>query len=182
MTNLAKLPTFVDIDAFNVVVESPRGAGVKLKYDLKSNIMGVSRPLPIGTVFPFDWGFVPSTMGPDGDPLDAIVIWDASTFPGVVIECRAAGSIQVEQNRIDGSRKSRVRNDRVIAVPTSDRRSAIGKRLVLDRRIRHELENFLVAVTALEGKDIKILGWSGANATLKYIASHQERQRKSTRG
>lgn len=75
-----------------------------------------------------------------------------------------------------------VRNDRVLAVPTSDRRSAIGRRLVLDRRIRHELENFLVAVTALGGEDIKILGWSGANATLKYIASHQERQRKRTRG
>ena len=122
MTNLGKLPAFVDDGTFNVVVESPRGAGVKLKYDVKSNVMGVSRPLPIGTVFPFDWGFVPSTMGPDGDPVDAIVIWDAATFPGVVIECRAAGLIQIEQNQKNGARKDRIRNDRVLAIPIEDPR------------------------------------------------------------
>ena len=177
MKNLAKLPAFVDDDTFNVVVESPRGSGVKLKYDLKSNVMGVSRPLPMGTVFPFDWGFVPSTMGPDGDPIDAIVIWDASTFPGVVIECTAGGSIQVEQNQTDGVRKNRIRNDRVLAVPVSDRRSAVASRLASDRRIREEIANFLVAVTALEGKDITILGWSGTSAALTYIASNRKRQR-----
>ena len=175
MTNLGTLPAFGDDDTFNVVVESPRGAGVKLKYDAKSNVMGVSRPLPIGTVFPFDWGFVPSTIGPDGDPVDAIVIWDASTFPGVVIECRAAGLIQIEQNRKSGERKDRIRNDRVLAIPTADPRSASGRRLVLDRRIRNEIANFLVAVTALERKDITILRWSNASVALTYIAKNRSR-------
>ena len=181
MTNLAKLPAFVDEDTFNVVVESPRGSSVKIKHDVKSNVMGVSRPLPIGTVFPFDWGFVPSTMGPDGDPVDAIVIWDVSTFPGVVIECRAAGLVQIEQNRTDGARKNRIRNDRVLAVPQNDRRSILGRRLALDRRLREEIANFLVAVTALEGKDITILGWSDANAALTYIADHRKRRAQRTR-
>jgi len=176
MTNLGKLPAFVDDDTFNVVVESPRGAGVKLKYDVKANVMGVSRPLPIGTVFPFDWGFVPSTVGPDGDPVDVIVIWDASTFPGVVIQCRAAGLIQIEQNREKRVRKDRIRNDRVLAIPTDDPRSASGKRLVLDGRMRKEIANFLEAVTALEGKDITVLRWSNASAALTYIADHRKRR------
>jgi inorganic pyrophosphatase len=182
MTNLTRLPAFVDDDTFHVVVESPRGSGVKLKHDAKTNTMGVSRPLPLGTVFPFDWGFVPSTVGPDGDPVDAIVIWDASTFPGVVIECKAAGLIQVEQNRTGGVRKNRIRNDRVLAVPTSDKRSGPGRRLVLDRRIRAEISNFLVAVTALEGKDIEVLGWAGADAALTYVAGSRTPQRKRARG
>ena len=182
MTNLARLPAFVDDDTFNVVVESPRGSGVKLKHDAKSNAMGVSRPLPIGTVFPFDWGFVPSTVGPDGDPVDAIVIWDASTFPGVVVECRAAGLIQIEQNRTAGARKDRIRNDRVLAMPTTDRRSDIGRQLVLDRRTRAEIANFLVAVTSLEGKDITVLRWSGADAALAYIAGSRTGQSRRSRG
>lgn len=182
MTNLAKLPAFVDDDTFNVVVESPRGAGVKLKYDEQSHTMGVSRPLPMGTLFPFDWGFVPSTQGPDGDPVDAIVIWDVSTYPGVVIECRAAGLIQIEQNRSNGVRKNRIRNDRVLAVPTDDSRSVFGRRLALDRRIREEIANFLVAVTALEGKDITVLRWSGADSALTYIADNRKRQKRRVRG
>ena len=60
--------------------------------------MGVSRPLPAGLVFPFDWGFIPSTCGPDGDPIDACVIWDVASFPGVVIVCRTIGVLNAEQN------------------------------------------------------------------------------------
>ena len=182
MTNLARLPAFVDDDTFNVVVESPRGSGVKLKHDATSNIMGVSRPLPLGTVFPFDWGFVPSTSGQDGDPVDAIVLWDASTFPGVVIECKASGLIEIEQNRTDGARHDRIRNDRVLAVPKDDRRSIFGRRLALDRRIKEEIANFLVAVTTLEGKDITILRWSDADAALECIANNRKRRRGRTRG
>jgi inorganic pyrophosphatase len=49
--------------------------------------MGISRPLPVGLTFPFDWGFVPSTRGPDGDPVDAFVMWDVASFPAIVLEC-----------------------------------------------------------------------------------------------
>ena len=86
--NLLTIPTFSAADIFHVVVESPRGSAVKLKYDPRWNVMAVSRPLILGVTFPFDWGFVPSTKGPDDDPVDALVLWDVSSYPGVVLPCR----------------------------------------------------------------------------------------------
>src|SRR4051812_23123737 len=85
MADLARLPAFLDGDIFHVVVESPRGCAVKLKWDASLGAMAVSRPLGLGLVFPFDWGFVPSTRGPDGDPVDAIVLWDVASAPGILI-------------------------------------------------------------------------------------------------
>src|SRR5215831_9609370 len=98
IVDLLELPAFVGVDTFHVVVESPRGADVKLKYSPKLQVFTISRPLPLGMVYPFDWGFVPSTAAEDGDPVDAAVLWDVSTFPGVVIECRALALVQIEQN------------------------------------------------------------------------------------
>ena len=92
------IPTFSEPGVFHVVVESPRGSALKLKYEPRWNAMTVSRPLILGVTFPFDWGFVPSTTGADGDPLDALVFWDVSSYPGVVLPCRAIGVLQVEQN------------------------------------------------------------------------------------
>src|SRR6187397_2754701 len=85
------LPAFVRGDFFRVVVESPRGSNAKLKFDPELEAMSLSRPLTYGLTYPFDWGFVPGTRASDGDPLDAMLMWDTATFPGVVIPCRALG-------------------------------------------------------------------------------------------
>src|SRR5215510_13959420 len=107
---LDKLATFAEHDVFHVVVESPRGSAIKLKYRPDLGAMSISRPLATGLVYPCDWGFVPSTKAEDGDPVDACLLWDVATFPGVVVPCRALAVIQIEQNRANG--KGRVRNDR----------------------------------------------------------------------
>ena len=86
--NLAAIPALVSDDTFHVVVEAPRGSQLKLKYEPRWEAMAVSRPLPIGVTFPFDWGFIPSTQAADGDPLDAMVLWDVPSYPGVVLTCR----------------------------------------------------------------------------------------------
>lgn len=167
MANLERLAAFVGGDAFHVVVESPRGSAVKLKYDPALGAMSISRPLGLGLVFPFDWGFIPSTRGPDGDPVDAIALWDVATFPGVVIPCRALALLTVDQRAPDGSR---IRNDRVIGRPTSDRRDGdLTAESALSARVRAEVIEFLRAATALEDKDLRILGWHGADAALALI-------------
>ena len=170
MRALDQIPTFSEHDVFHVVVESPRGSAVKLKYRADLGAMSISRPLAAGLVYPFDWGFVPSTKGPDGDPVDAAVFWDVATFPGVVIPCRALGVIQIEQNRLDGS--GRARNDRILALPIDARRPReLRLEALLPTRVREELEHFFIATTVFEGKDPRILGWAGADAALDLLRS-----------
>ena len=96
---LDQIPTFDKDGAIYVVVESPRGSSVKLKYHRQLGALTLSRPLPAGLTYPHDWGFVPGTLASDGDPVDALVLSDVGTAPGVVIACRPIGVLEIEQNR-----------------------------------------------------------------------------------
>ena len=169
MPQLHQLDAFAENDVFHVVVESPRGSTLKLKWDPHLGAMSVSRPLNFGLSFPYDWGFVPSTEAPDGDPVDALVYWDVSSYPGVVIPCRAIAVVNVDQRA--GGGDSRVRNDRIIALPTQVRREHVGSPGDLPTRVREELNQFFLAATALEGKDARILGWAGPAEALMLIRS-----------
>src|SRR5436190_600040 len=143
MTKLDQLSAFAHDDVFHVVVESPRGSAVKLKYSADLGAMTISRPLNLGVTFPFDWGFVPSTHGADGDPIDALVYWDVPSYPGVVIPCRALAVIKVDQRGGEG--EGRVRNDRVLAVPIEVRREKhITQADDLPARVREELDQFFL--------------------------------------
>jgi inorganic pyrophosphatase len=168
--NLAEIPAFADRETFHVVVESPRGSSLKLKYEPRWEAMSVSRPLPAGVVFPFDWGFIPSTEATDGDPLDAMLLWDVTSYPGLVLECRVVAVLQVDQNRTNHDRSSRIRNDRIMAIPTAARRERQIENLEdLPLRLREELEQFAAAATALEGKDVHVIGWEDSGAALTLI-------------
>lgn len=72
----------------HVVVETPKGSSSKFKFDSSLRAITLSRPLPSGLVYPNDWGFIPSTLAADGDPLDALVVWEGTSYPGVVLRCR----------------------------------------------------------------------------------------------
>jgi inorganic pyrophosphatase len=169
--DLLAIPAFGDSGLFHVVVESPRGSTVKLKYEPRWNAMSISRPLPLGVTYPFDWGFVPSTAGPDGDPLDALVLWDVGSYPGVVLPCRALGVMQIEQNRTNHDPSDRIRNDRILAVPDAARREGHFTSIdSLPSRVRAELEHLAAIATAFEGKDVRVVGWGDVAAALRLIA------------
>jgi len=151
--------------AVNVVVETPRGADVKYKHDPETGCTTVSRALPAGIRYPFDWGFIPSTRAPDGDPIDAMIVWECATYPGVVVPCRLIGVLQVEQtDRASGRRQ---RNDRLFAVPVkAPRLDDVRTIFDVPERTRAELEQFFLAVVAFEGKALALLGFAGpAEAT-----------------
>lgn len=164
--NLSTLLPF-DGDTTRVVVESPRGCSLKLEYVPEDEFFRIARGLPLGMVYPFDWGFVPGTLGQDGDPLDAMVIHPSSSFPGVVLPCRLLGMVEIRQ-RDKGGRK--MVNNRIIATPDWH----VPLRDIEDPRdlpadIRAELERFFVAVTAFTGKKVRIHGWSGRRKALKFV-------------
>jgi inorganic pyrophosphatase len=168
--NLSAIPAFASDDTFHVVVEAPRGSTLKLKYEAQWEAMSVSRPLPLGLAFPFDWGFIPSTKAADGDPLDAMLLWDVPSYPGVVVPCRAIGVLLVEQNRTNYDPSERVRNDRILSIPVDTRREQhVTEVAALSSRVRQEIEQFTLAATALEGKDVRIVGWGDAAAALELV-------------
>src|SRR5436853_4215009 len=114
MPNYMKFPSFNDDGDLNMVVETPRGSCVKLRFDPDMKVFTVARALTLGLSYPFDWGFIPGTKADDGDPVDALAVHDTSTFPGVVLPCRALGVVDVSQKDEGG----RTQNPRLILMPS----------------------------------------------------------------
>jgi inorganic pyrophosphatase len=154
----------------NIVVETPRGSQAKFKYDPESDAMALSRPLPSGIVYPYDWGFIPSTRAADGDPLDAMILWDGAGFPGLVVASRLIGVLRVEQrSQTTGGRE---RNDRVFALPVkAPRLEQVRTIFDLPERVRLELEQFFQNVVAFEGKELALLGFAGPEEAEQLLRS-----------
>ena len=141
----------------DVVIETPKGSAQKYDYVPNTPFFKLSKILPSGMVFPYDFGFIPKTLGEDGDPLDVIVISEFNSFPGVIIKCRIIGGIKAEQSEEKGSKKM-IRNDRFLAIPKcSNIFQNIKKMEDLPGEITDQLEEFFVDYNKLEGKKFKAL-------------------------
>jgi inorganic pyrophosphatase len=86
-----------DPEVIPVVIETPRGSRNKYKLDEKTGRFKLSKIMPEGMVFPFDFDFFPGTHAEDGDPLDVLVLCEEPTFPGCQIDCRLAGVMLTRQ-------------------------------------------------------------------------------------
>src|SRR4051812_26330841 len=95
--NLSDLPTFgTEEGEIHAIVETPRGSRNKYSYDTDHHIIKYDKALPAGAVFPHDFGFVPSTLGEDGDPVDVMLLMADATHPGVLVLARLIGAIEAE--------------------------------------------------------------------------------------
>jgi inorganic pyrophosphatase len=160
MAAIADLPASSKDGRLHVIVESPAGATAKLKWDPEVGLFTLSRPLPLGLSYPHDWGFVPGTRASDGDPLDAMVLAEGTSFPGVLLPARPLGVVRLEQNRKSG--QGRERNDRVVAVSAAGARHAhLRTHEDLPPRVREEIEQFFLTAVFFEQKEATILGWGG---------------------
>src|SRR5438552_675478 len=112
---IARLPSFDDETGnLNVIVETPQGSRIKYAYEPATGLFEMDKMLPSGMVFPFDFGFIPSTHGEDGDPLDVLVLSEAPLFAGCHVHAQMVGGLRAEQKERD---QRVLRNDRLIAVP-----------------------------------------------------------------
>jgi inorganic pyrophosphatase len=158
-TPVNELPA-VDPDSgrVNVVVETPRGCRNKYKSDEEHGQWGLSKVLPVGMSFPYDFGFIPSTQGEDGDPLDVLLLMDEPTFPGCVAPARLIGVLEAEQTE-EGKT---VRNDRLVAVVETPYNPAEFHSLEeVSRQRLDEVEHFFVSYNQMEGRQFKPLGRQG---------------------
>lgn len=149
-----------------VIIETPAGSRNKFSYDPDQGIFSLKSVLPAGMVFPYDFGFLPRTIAPDGDPIDVLLLMDEPAFPGCAVRSRLIGVIEGEQ--LDGKKK--IRNDRLVAVADANHMYAnIRKLKDLPARWIRELENFFVNYHSLEGKKYRLLGCKGADAALHLV-------------
>jgi inorganic pyrophosphatase len=180
MSDLATIATWGRKEVLHVVVEAPRGCGTKITYDEKLGVFTYGRPLCLGLAYPFDWGFVPSTRGEDGDPLDALVVTDVGSFPGVIIPCRLLGVVQLAQDAKSG--KGRERNDRLIAVPVeADRYEDYKDAKDLPSRLVQEIEQFFLSTTFFKPKHAEIISWKGTRTAEKLVRRGEKAFRATIR-
>src|SRR5438045_736720 len=101
-----------DSGLVHVIIDTPKGSRNKFKYDEQLGLFRLGKVLPLGTSFPYDFGFIPSTRAEDGDPLDVLVLMDEPAFSGCLLAVRLLGVIQAEQTE----QGKTVRNDRLIGM------------------------------------------------------------------
>lgn len=154
------------------IVESPKGSAGKFDFDPSSGYFKLGKTLPAGLVFPFDFGFIPGTLGEDGDPLDVIVISETQTFTGCALDCRIIGGITARQTERDGDT---VRNDRFIVVPEiSVMYGEVEKLSQFPKQIMQEIERFFINYNDQAGKRFRPLQLLQADPAIKLIQNAQE--------
>ncbi len=162
----ASSPSLIDLPVRNretgdvvVVVETPRGSHHKYKYDRNYGALRLAAVLADGLSFPYDFGFVSSTHGEDGDPLDVLLFLDHGVPPGCVVTARLIGVLEVRQRIGDEEWK---RNDRFLAV-AAHAPAHQHLRTLADLRpcLLDEIESFFIQYTGFNGKTLDVLARHG---------------------
>jgi len=153
--DFSRIPPRANDGHVHVVVEIPMGGRNKYEYNPELGVLALDRTLYSAMHYPTDYGFVPGTRGPDGDPIDAMVMVDQPTFPGCLIRVRLLGVITIEHT--DGKLEPKL-----LAVPVAEPRFA-GYHTIQDLppHLLKEIEHFFAVFKDLEGSDIKSRGWEG---------------------
>lgn len=169
----AKLPTYdKESGDLTVVIDTPKGSRNKFKYDTKTGLFKLAGVLPEGAVFPYDFGFLPGTIGGDGDSLDVLLLMDEPVFTGCLVQARLIGVIKAKQKEKD---KTEVENHRLLAVSSeSHGYQSIQKPADLDSHLLDELEHFFISYNEIKGKEFIPTGRFGPDSA-KSIVSEGER-------
>jgi inorganic pyrophosphatase len=152
----------------NAVIEIPKDSVNKYEYDKELHVFRLDRTLFSPVHYPGDYGFIPCTLGLDGDPLDVLVLVEAPSFPGCLIEVRPIGVLRMmDQGKGD---------EKILAVAESDPlyREVKDCSQVFEHTLR-EIEHFFSIYKNLEGKKTEIVGWAGVELARKIIVDGLKR-------
>jgi inorganic pyrophosphatase len=157
------------------IIETPKGCRNKFDYDPETNLFKLAGLLPEGMMFPFDFGFIPSTLGEDGDPLDIMVLMDAPAQVGCLIEVRIVGIIEARQTE----KGKTERNDRLlgVALHTYDHQS-IHSIHDVSKTLLSQVEEFFVSYNRQRGKRFEITGTGGPGKAIRFIKAGMKAHRQ----
>ncbi|MDQ3946433.1 MAG: inorganic diphosphatase [Actinomycetota bacterium] len=159
----------MDDEFIEVMVEIPKGSRNKYEYDHERHVMRLDRRLFSATVYPADYGFVPETLGEDGDPLDALVLLDDPTFPGCLVRAHPVGVFWMSDEKGPDAK--------IICVPVDDPRSGRVHDLAdLPKHLLDEIAHFFEVYKMLEpGKESSTRGYEGREAAWGEIEAARTR-------
>ncbi len=159
--------------SLQVVIETPRSSRNKYAFDHERHVIVLKKLLPAGMSFPYDFGFVPSTLAEDGDQIDVVVLMDEPTFPGCVVAVRLIGVIEGEDELEGGATQ---RNDRLLAVATiSQTFSEVQTVEDLPRALVKAMEEFFVGYPQiLSEKVYRLVGTKGPAEAAKRVEAAQQ--------
>jgi inorganic pyrophosphatase len=156
--------------SFCCFVEIPKGSRNKYEYDHKEHAIKLDRFLFSSMVYPTDYGFIPETLGLDGDPLDAMVTVSEPTFPGCLIDVKPIALFRMEDDKgID---------DKILCVPLQDPAwNTLEELDDIHDQLRDEISHFFSVYKDLEQKKVKVDGWYSRQDALKEIEEARKRYR-----
>jgi inorganic pyrophosphatase len=146
-----------------VVIEIPRGSRNKYEIDHRDGRVYLDRRLFTATTYPADYGFVPHTLGGDGDPLDALVLLDDPVYPGVWVEARPIGVLYMQDEAGEDAKL-------ICVPPTEPRWAEVDEVDNLPGQLMAEIRHFFEVYKALEpNKYASTTGVGGREAAWKEI-------------
>ena len=156
MTNYLELPVGEQSpEVVTAVIEIPLEGINKYEYDKKFHVFRLDRNLYSPVHYPGDYGFVPSTLASDGDPLDCLVLVDAPSFPGCVMEVRPIGMLEMTDQGLA--------DEKVLCVGKNNPRyKDVWNYSEIYPHMLKEITHFFAIYKDLEGKRVEVHGWKDA--------------------
>ena len=153
----------------DAIIEIPRGTRNKYEYDHEQHLIRLNRHLSSSMGYPADYGFIPATLGGDGDPLDILVLTEYPTFPGCVIGARVIGAFLMTDEHGDDTK--------LIAVPSYDPQWKYAEDIDdIPVRKLDEIKHFFTVYKDLdEGKWVDVVGYQGRERALQELADCRAR-------
>jgi inorganic pyrophosphatase len=149
-----------------VIIETPANSRNKYKFNQETGRMKLSKVLPEGMMFPYDFGFIPGTKGEDGDPLDVLVLADEPMFPRCEVECRLVGVIKAKQKE----KGTENRNDRIVAVAEGSVLYAAFHELSdIEPGVLNQIEQFFTNYQKVRDIEFKVLKREGSRSALQLV-------------
>jgi inorganic pyrophosphatase len=160
----------------NVVVETPKGSRVKYAYEPEKGMYILSKSLPEGMMFPFNFGFIPGTLGADGDPLDVLILNEEAVVSNTLLCVKPVAIIKATQTETEKGKP--VRNDRIVGQAMGKEAPLELREMRLEKVMLKEIAVFFETYNKLYGKKFRVLGVSGPGKARKHVEGGIKAYRK----